>query len=154
MAAQQRVLAAGGRRPPARGDRPTPGAAGPVATTARFLRWFLREVPVEPVWLCPLRLRADAPWTLYPLRPGETYVNVGFWSTVPADPGAPAGATNRRIEHEVAALGGHKSLYSESFYDRAEFDHLYGGTAYAVLKQRWDPDARLPTLYDKAVRGA
>lgn len=126
----------------------------PLATTARFLRWFLREVPIEPVWLCPLRLRDDEPWTLYPLRPGETYVNVGFWSTVPAEPGAGPGATNRRIEHEVTALGGHKSLYSESFYDRAEFDHLYGGAAYAVLKQRWDPAARLPTLYDKAVRGA
>ncbi|GAA4409959.1 FAD-binding oxidoreductase [Fodinibacter luteus] len=126
----------------------------PLATMAEFLRWFLREVPIEPVWLCPLRLRSDQPWTLYPLRPGETYVNVGFWSSVPSTPGAGDGATNRRIEREVAELGGHKSLYSESFYDRAEFDRLYAGTAYAALKERWDPAARLPTLYDKAVRGA
>jgi hypothetical protein len=89
----------------------------PLAATAEFLRWFLREVPIEPIWLCPLRLRSNEPWTLYPLHPGETYVNVGFWSSVPADPGAGPGATNRRIEHEVTALGGHKSLYSESFYD-------------------------------------
>ena len=34
-------------------------------------------------------------WPLYPLRPGETYVNVGFWSSVP--PG-PQGAANRLIE--------------------------------------------------------
>ena len=126
----------------------------PLATTAEFLGWFLREVPIEPVWLCPLRLRRPEPWTLYPLRAGETYVNVGFWSTVPGIPGAAPGATNRRIEHEVTALGGHKSLYSESFYDRAEFERLYGGAAYAVLKARWDPASRLPTLYDKAVRGA
>ena len=126
----------------------------PLATTAEFLRWFLREVPIEPIWVCPLRLRSAEPWTLYPLRPGETYVNVGFWSTVPAVPGAAPGGTNRRIEHEVTALGGHKSLYSESFYERDEFDRLYDGSAYAVLKERWDPDGRLPTLYDKAVRGA
>ena len=126
----------------------------PLATTGDFLRWFLREVPIEPIWLCPLRLRSDSAWSLYPLQPGETYVNVGFWSSVPADPGGGEGATNRRIEHEVTALGGHKSLYSESFYDEEEFHRLYGGAEYARLKERWDPGGRLPDLYAKAVRGA
>ena len=126
----------------------------PLEGTAEFLRWFLREVPIEPIWLCPLRLRSDQSWSLYPLQPGETYVNVGFWSSVPSDPGAGPGATNRRIEHEVTALGGHKSLYSESFYDEEEFRRLYGGAQYTALKQEWDPDGRLPDLYAKAVRGA
>ncbi len=126
----------------------------PLSSTAEFLRWFLREVPIEPIWLCPLRLRSDTAWPLYPLRPGETYVNVGFWSSVPADPAAGPGATNRRIEQRVTELGGHKSLYSESFYDAEEFARLYNGAAYAVLKERWDPGARLPHLYAKAVRGA
>ena len=148
-------------RRPSRGPaRPTAARAGragrrdPARRTAEFLRWFLREVPIEPVWLCPLRLSPTQPWTLYPLRPGETYVNVGFWSSVPSDPAAGPAATNRRIEREVTALGGHKSLYSESFYDEDEFARLYGGAAYAVLKERWDPRCRLPHLYDKAVRGA
>ena len=126
----------------------------PLAATAEFLRWFLREVPIEPIWLCPLRLRSDQPWSLYPLHPGETYVNVGFWSSVPTDPSAGPGATNRRIEREVSALGGHKSLYSESFYDQDEFRRLYGGDQYTELKSRWDPEGRLPDLYAKAVRGA
>ena len=26
----------------------------PIGRTAEFLRWFLREVPIEPIWLCPL----------------------------------------------------------------------------------------------------
>ncbi|MFQ6170684.1 FAD-binding oxidoreductase [Oryzobacter sp. R7] len=125
----------------------------PLATTGEFLRWFLREVPIEPVWLCPLRLLDDEPWTLYPLRPGQVYVNVGFWSSVPAEPSRP-GATNRRIEREVSRLGGHKSLYSESFYDAEEFARLYGGAAYTDLKDRWDPQRRFPDLYAKAVRGA
>ncbi len=29
---------------------------------------------------------------------------------------------------------------------------MYGGDAYAPLKQRYDPDDRLLGLYDKAVR--
>lgn len=126
----------------------------PLHRTADFLRWFLREVPIEPVWLCPLRLRDDRPWTLYPLEPGETYVNVGFWSTVPVDPTGPPGATNRRVEEVVDDLGGHKSLYSEAFYDEDTFWRHYGGAHYPALKERYDPDHRLPDLYAKAVRGA
>ena len=49
-------------------------------------------------------------------------------------------------------MGGHKSLYSDSFYSRAEFDARYGGKPYAALKQRYDPDQRLLDLYAKAVR--
>ncbi|KGN33300.1 FAD-linked oxidase [Knoellia sinensis KCTC 19936] len=127
----------------------------PLDHTAEFLRWFLDEVPIEPIWLCPLRLRGERTWDLYPLSPGRTYVNVGFWSTVPgAGPGGESGATNRAIERRVGELGGHKSLYSDSFYARETFDALYGGESYAALKDAYDPDGRFPHLYDKAVRHA
>ena len=49
-------------------------------------------------------------------------------------------------------LGGHKSLYSEAFYDRATFDALYDGPHLAQVKATYDPDDRLLSLYDKAVR--
>ena len=49
-------------------------------------------------------------------------------------------------------LDGHKSLYSEAFYDRETFDRLYGGANLAALKAQYDPDDRFLTLYDKAVR--
>jgi len=139
----------------------------PLERTAEFVDWFLREVPIEPIWLCPIQLRdngahalsqepgADAeetPWPLYPMRRGEPYVNVGFWSSVPIEAGAAAGDVNRRIEHEVTRLGGHKSLYSDAYYDEATFARLYGGAAYTAAKDRYDPPGRLPTLYEKAVR--
>jgi FAD/FMN-containing dehydrogenase len=50
----------------------------PLERTAEFLRWFLEDVPIEPVWLCPLRLRGAATWPLYPLTPGRTYVQRRF----------------------------------------------------------------------------
>ena len=128
----------------------------PLDHLADFLAWFDAEVGMRPVWLCPLRLReVDGEarrWPTYPLVPGTTYVNVGFWGTVPVGPEAPHGPVNRAIEAEVAALGGHKSLYSEAFYDRATFDALYDGPHLAAVKRRYDPDARLTSLYDKAVR--
>jgi FAD/FMN-containing dehydrogenase len=133
----------------------------PLAGTGEFLDWFLREVPVQPVWVCPLRLRptgpagspaaGETPWPLYPLVAGQTYVNVGFWSTVPIQPERSDGDVNRDVERMVAEHGGHKSLYSDAYYDEQEFRALYGGAGYTAVKQRYDPDGRLLDLYAKAV---
>ena len=123
----------------------------PIERCAEFLDWFLAEVPIEPLWLCPLRLRDPAGWPLYPMRPDHTYVNVGFWSSVPAaDP--EAGQTNRLIEAKVSELAGHKSLYSDAYYSREQFDELYGGENYKIVKKTYDPDSRLLDLYAKAVQ--
>ncbi|WP_314506650.1 FAD-binding oxidoreductase [uncultured Microbacterium sp.] len=122
----------------------------PIERTVEFLDWFLAHVPIEPIWLCPLRLRDDRGWPLYPIAPHRTYVNVGFWSTVPIGP--TEGSTNRLIERRVSELDGHKSLYSDAFYSRAEFDELYGGETYRAIKGRYDPDSRMLDLYAKAVQ--
>ncbi|MCH1868446.1 FAD-binding oxidoreductase [Nocardioides sp. CFH 31398] len=131
----------------------------PVGRLAEFLGWFDAEVGMRPVWLCPLRLRGEAAgggpgrtWPAYPLEPGTTYVNVGFWGTVRVGDGAEDGPLNRAIETRVHELGGHKSLYSEAFYDRATFDALYAGDHLAAVKRRHDPQDRLTSLYDKAVK--
>ena len=91
---------------------------------------------MTPVWICPLRLRGDRTWPLYPLKPGEVYVNFGFWGMASLPPGQGDGYYNRRIEDEVSALGGHKSLYSTSFYTEDEFRRRYNGEAYDKLKAR------------------
>jgi FAD/FMN-containing dehydrogenase len=122
----------------------------PLGRCAEFLDWFLATVPITPIWLCPLRLRGETGWPLYPIRPQQNYVNVGFWSTVPV--GATEGATNRLIEDTVRELDGHKSLYSDSYYSREEFDELYGGGDYRAVKTKYDPDSRLFDLYAKAVQ--
>lgn len=122
----------------------------PIERTPEFLEWFLDTVPITPIWLCPLRLRGEDRWPLYPIRPERIYVNVGFWSSVPV--GATEGATNRSIEAKVSALDGHKSLYSDSYYTREEFDELYGGETYNTVKKIYDPDSRLLDLYAKAVQ--
>jgi FAD/FMN-containing dehydrogenase len=122
----------------------------PLERTGDFLRWFAREVPMAPIWLCPLRLR-EREWPLYPMHAGQPYVNVGFWGTVPIADGAEDGDVNRAIEAKVFELGGHKSLYSDAYYDRDTFDRLYGGLAYHAAKDRYDPDHRLTDLYDKVV---
>ena len=118
-----------------------------------FADYFLREVPISPFWICPLRQRDDdALWPLYTFDPGRLYVNFGFWSTVPLAPGQADGDHNRGIEAMVSFLGGRKSLYSTSFYSPEEFWRLYNGPAYDVVKKGYDPDGRLLDLYAKCVQ--
>ena len=124
----------------------------PLDRLPEFLAWFDERVGMRPVWLCPVR--ATRTWPTYPLDPGVLYVNVGFWGTVHVGPDAPDAPLNRAIEQVVHELGGHKSLYSEAFYDRATFDALYDGDHLARVKARFDPDDRLTGLYDKVVRRA
>jgi FAD/FMN-containing dehydrogenase len=123
----------------------------PVERGAEFLRFFAGQVGMSPVWMCPLRLRGEATWPLYPLRPGQVYVNFGFWGTVPLPRGAADGHYNRLIEDQVGALGGQKGLYSTSFYTEDEFWAHYNGTEYARLKHAYDAEGRLAGLYDKCV---
>jgi FAD/FMN-containing dehydrogenase len=125
----------------------------PVEKGADFLEFFTRVVKMTPVWMCPLRLRGEQTWPLYPLAPGEVYVNFGFWGMASLPEGQGDGYFNRRIEDEVSALGGHKSLYSTSFYGEEEFRRRYNGEAYDKLKAAYDGGGRLLGLYDKCVRG-
>ncbi|NRQ49521.1 FAD-binding protein [Aeromicrobium stalagmiti] len=124
----------------------------PLDQVPTFLEWFDAEIGMRPVWLCPLQTTRR--WPAYPLEPATTYVNVGFWGTVEVPADAPAGLVNRTIEEAVHGMGGHKSLYSEAFYDQETFDQMYGGEVLAAARRRYDPESRLSTLYQKAVRNS
>ncbi|MCR3719488.1 MULTISPECIES: FAD-binding oxidoreductase [Prauserella salsuginis group] len=124
----------------------------PIGRAGKFLSFLHREIPISPIWICPLRQRDSRRWPLYELDPDELYVNFGFWGTVPLAPGESQSTHNRRIEEVVTALGGRKSLYSESFYDPDTFWQLYNGPAYRAVKQRYDPGGRLLDLYAKCVQ--
>ncbi|ONI83615.1 FAD-linked oxidase [Saccharothrix sp. ALI-22-I] len=124
----------------------------PVDRLAEFLDFFHREIGISPVWLCPVRLKdRTGGWPLYPMDAEVLYVNVGFWSTVSLRPDEELGSRNRLIEDKVTELGGHKSLYSDSYYGEEEFWDNYNGPTYQDLKKRYDPAGRLPDLYAKCV---
>jgi FAD/FMN-containing dehydrogenase len=155
------ALTAGRGRPPS--EDVIQDVEIPVERGAEFLRFFAAEVGMSPVWMCPLRLRGTGPgkrppvgggeqgWPLYPLRPGQAYVNFGFWGTVPLPAGAADGHYNRLIERRVTELAGHKGLYSTSYYSEQEFWALYNGPEYSELKRTYDGGGRLASLYDKCV---
>jgi FAD/FMN-containing dehydrogenase len=124
----------------------------PIAHAAEFLRFFLDEIGIRPVWMCPIGGHdPDRHFPLYPLGGAGLFVNFGFWDVVPNPRGYPAGHFNRLVEQKVHELGGVKSLYSDSCYDEALFWKLYDGERYFALKAKYDPGGRLRNLYQKCV---
>lgn len=124
----------------------------PIEQAAEFLRFFLEEIGIRPVWMCPIGghdLSQNFP--LYPLHGSGLFVNFGFWDTVSNPQHHATGHFNRKIEAKVTELGGIKSLYSDSYYDENRFWDIYNGEQYRELKQKYDPQERLKDLYQKCV---
>ena len=124
----------------------------PIARAPEFLAFFLKEIGVLPVWICPIgSYDTQARFPLYPVDPRTLYVNFGFWDVVQDTVRREPGYYNRKIERKVAELGGVKSLYSDSYYPEEEFWRLYNRSAYDALKARYDPRGRFRNLYQKCV---
>ena len=124
----------------------------PIARAPEFLAFFLEEVGIRPVWICPIgAYDAQARFPLYPVDPEILYVNFGFWDVVQDRVRREPGHYNRKIERKVAELGGVKSLYSDSYYREDEFWRIYDKPAYDALKARYDPRGRFKNLYEKCV---
>jgi FAD/FMN-containing dehydrogenase len=124
----------------------------PIARAAEFLEFFSAEVGILPVWICPIRSGpASERFPLYPLKPDALYVNFGFWDVVRDRVQREPGHYNRKVERKVEALGGIKSLYSDSYFAPEEFWSVYDRDAYRALKRRYDPEGALGDLYDKTV---
>jgi FAD/FMN-containing dehydrogenase len=124
----------------------------PIARAPEFLAFFLKEVGILPVWICPIGgYDTQERFPLYPVDPKILYVNFGFWDVVQDTVKREPGHYNRKIERKVAELGGVKSLYSDSYYPEEEFWRLYNQPAYGALKARYDPGGRFKNLYQKCV---
>ena len=124
----------------------------PLENAPEFLRFFLDEIGIRPVWMCPIGGHdPERYFPLYRLHGDGLYVNFGFWDIVPNPDRQPPGYFNRKVEDKVRELGGVKSLYSDAFYDEQTFWQLYDGERYFELKRRYDPENRLKNLYQKCV---
>jgi len=151
----QKVMRAGQRHPLKALERLRPRAESviqdvdiPLPDAASFLAQLHAEVGITPVWVCPLKVTSDR-YPLYRLRTDTPYVNFGFWDTVRSQ--EDDGHYNAIVEQLVARHGGKKSLYSRSTFDERAFWAMYDRRAYEALKREFDPQGRLPGLYEKTV---
>jgi FAD/FMN-containing dehydrogenase len=121
----------------------------PLRNAAEFLDFYLKTIDLLPLWICPIGPKQDK-FSLYPVG-DEWYVNFGFWDVKRTRDRQPPGHFNKLIERKVAELGGIKSLYSDSFFEPADFAARYGGAEYARLKAKYDAAGAFPQLYEKCV---
>lgn len=124
----------------------------PIEAAPEFLRFFLHEIGITPVWVCPIGVfDANNRFTLYTMDPGKTHINFGFWDVVKSKQRLGEGHFNRLVERKVRELGGVKSLYSDVYFSEEEFWQCYDRAEYERLKTDYDPDGLLQGLYAKCV---
>ena len=123
----------------------------PWERAAELTRFALREVDLggKPWLVTPIRTPASP--TLYPIKAGTLYYNLGCYCQVTKPAGREAYHYTRIMDRKCFDLGGIKMLYSSTFLSEAEFSRLYNGAAYARIKSIYDPAKRQRSLYEKCV---
>lgn len=120
----------------------------PIENCVQFFEFFFSEIPVEPLWVCPIyAYDENARFNFFDLSKDELLVNFGFWQAVPRK--SEDGYYNKLIEAKVAVLSGHKSLYSNVYYSEKEFWTIYDKALYDRLKSKYDLQNNLKNLYTK-----
>lgn len=90
--------------------------------------------------------------TLYPMPPGQLYMNLGSYSFVKRQTDHEPYHHTKLMDEFCFGHKGIKMLYSTTFLSQKEFDRYYGGKPYKALKAKYDPTNLAPTLYQKAVQ--
>jgi FAD/FMN-containing dehydrogenase len=117
-----------------------------------LLRYAMESVDLDgKPWLA-VAIRTPRTPTLYPIRPGVLYFNLGCYCRVRKQAGAEDFGATRAMDRKCFGLDGIKMLYSSTFMDEEEFSRRFNGEAFAALKAKYDPEGRFPTLYEKCVR--
>ncbi|HKJ52060.1 MAG TPA: FAD-binding oxidoreductase [Gammaproteobacteria bacterium] len=122
----------------------------PWRHAAEFIRFIVDNIDIQgqPWVALPIIPKSSA--TLYPLEPGQRYMNIGCYCfTRKPDPEQDYYYT-RILDELCFRLGGIKMLYSSIFLPEEGFDELYNGDRYRQLKRQYDPENRALTLYQKA----
>jgi FAD/FMN-containing dehydrogenase len=98
-------------------------------------------------------VKTPARASLYPMEPDQLYLNLGSYSYARKRAGQEPYYYTKVMDEFCFAHQGIKMLYSTTFLGQPEFDRIYGGAAYAGLKEKYDPHGVLPSLFEKAVQG-
>lgn len=124
----------------------------PLERALEFLAFYHDVIRFMPIWICPTRAYdKKVKFDLYRLDPEKLYINFGFWDVIRGRKRFPPGYYNRQVEEKVMALGGMKSLYSDSYFTSEQFWKMYNKPVYDRLRKKYDQDGTLKDIYRKCV---
>lgn len=120
----------------------------PLNRCTEFFKWYNEEINMYPIFICPIKPNGgNCP--LWKTPRNQMYCDFGFFGRK-SSPSLDPNYYNKLIENHIMSLGGIKSLYSKTFYDKDTFEGLYyGGDSYLKLKDTYDTNHILPMLYNK-----
>jgi hypothetical protein len=121
----------------------------PWSKARELLAFAIENVPLDGRPWAAVPIRTPSRPTLYPIEADTLYFNLGCYLQVRKPPGYEPYTYTKIMDRKCFDLGGIKMLYSSSFLGPEEFDARFNGEGYRALKQKYDPDRRAPTLYEK-----
>ncbi len=122
----------------------------PWEKSAEFMTYIVDNIDIQGQPWVALPIVPASSATLYPLEPGRKYMNIGCYCFVRKPDPEQDYYYTRVLDQKCFDLGGVKMLYSSTFLPQREFDRVYNGESYRLLKDKYDPAARALTLYQKA----
>lgn len=127
----------------------------PLDRAAGFASWLDETYGIYPLWLCPLKVARDEGAQhgihgKFCAPDAPRVLNFGVWGPLSFDR-EKAVEGNRRLEKEVASLGGMKCLYAQTCYTEEEFWGVYDRESYDAVRARYKAE-HLPSVYDKVRR--
>jgi len=121
----------------------------PWDRATEFISFITENIDIQGQPWVALPIVPQQPATLYPLEPGRKYMNIGCYCFVRKPDQGQDYYYTKILDRLCFKMGGIKMLYSSTFLTENEFDAVYNGERYRLLKQEYDPNARALTLYQK-----
>lgn len=117
-----------------------------------FLDYALNTVDLDgKPWIATPIIPQSSP-SLYPVTKHKLYFNLGCYCYITRPKGQEKFHSTKQLDAKCYLLGGIKMLYSSTFLDQASFANIYNGKTYHALKQKYDPQGNMPTLFAKTVQ--
>lgn len=90
--------------------------------------------------------------SIYPMKRDVLYFNLGSYSFAKKKPGKEKYHNTKIMDEFCFDLEGIKMLYSTSFMSEDQFNNIYNMDHFYELKEKYDSQNLLPTLYERAVK--
>lgn len=121
----------------------------PIEKSEEMFNWIDSKLTIYPLWICPVKTHKNHS-CCWPLTDGRMYCDFGIFGTKVTG-NYPKRYFNQILDEKMFQLEGGKCFYSDTYFSQTQYLQTVNGDLYKRLKDRYDPNAQLPNLYDKVV---
>lgn len=122
----------------------------PIENCEEMFNWVDSKITIYPLWICPIKSR-ETTSCCWPLTDGRLYCDFGIFGRKLSG-NYPQKYFNRILDEKMFQLEGGKCFYSDTYFSKEQYLQTINEDLYKTLKDRYDPNNRLPDLYEKAIR--